>query len=155
MPLTNGLAPPLTSDEYQTTKQYGDWTGFMQAHALKPWDDDDIGEAHEIVKGLAQRGNGDDDEDPVSEVRRYEDEEVDAPDYIEDEGADEPGPGEIEGYEEDAAPIEVDNGGDDAGYYGGGVEEDYPEDYSYDQEYDDDGGDSYDQDYDDYYGDDY
>lgn len=48
------LAPPLTAAEYQIVKSYGDWTSFMQAYGLKPWDEDDIQEAHAIVQTMAR-----------------------------------------------------------------------------------------------------
>lgn len=47
-------APPLTAAEYQIVKSYGDWTCFMQAYGLKPWDEDDIQEAHAIVQTMAR-----------------------------------------------------------------------------------------------------
>ncbi|ODN89733.1 hypothetical protein L198_06427 [Cryptococcus wingfieldii CBS 7118] len=134
-------APSLTPDEYETVKQHGDWTGFMQSHELKPWDHDDIDEAHEIVKD-------DDDQDPVYEVRYDDGEEAEVgtfgQDYAEGDGGD-------DGYVPGDSGDFVD-GEDHDDYHDGGVVDDYPEDYDQGYDYgDDDGGDSFDQDYDEDY----
>ncbi|ODN73762.1 hypothetical protein L202_07295 [Cryptococcus amylolentus CBS 6039] len=148
MPATNGLAPSLTPDEYETVKQHGDWTGFIQSHELKPWDHDDINEAHEIVKGLGPMGIDYDDQDPVYEVRYDDEEEAEVgtlgQDYAEGDGGD-------DGYVPGDSGDYID-GDDHDDYYDGGVVDDYPEDYDQGYDYgDDDGGDSFDQDYDEDY----
>ncbi|KAI8593680.1 hypothetical protein BDZ88DRAFT_403379 [Geranomyces variabilis] len=52
MPATDGLQPPLTPAEREVVKSYGGWTNFMQAYGLKPWESDDIAEAHAIVQQM-------------------------------------------------------------------------------------------------------
>jgi len=53
MPITDGLAPPLTPAERAIIKSYGGWTNFMQSYGLKAHDQGDIGEAKRIVATMA------------------------------------------------------------------------------------------------------
>ena len=47
-------AEPALSDAERDVinDSYGSWTNFMQSFSLKPWDEEDIKEAHAILQSL-------------------------------------------------------------------------------------------------------
>ncbi|POY72559.1 hypothetical protein BMF94_4386 [Rhodotorula taiwanensis] len=54
MPSFNMLQPALTDKERKVLKEgWTDWTNFMESHGLKPYEDDDVKEAKQILEQIA------------------------------------------------------------------------------------------------------
>lgn len=52
--------PALTAAEKAIVdRSFGDWTNFMASYGLKPWDADDIDEAHAIIRAMANNAEAD------------------------------------------------------------------------------------------------
>ncbi|EPQ55087.1 hypothetical protein GLOTRDRAFT_42001 [Gloeophyllum trabeum ATCC 11539] len=47
---TKGKKEPVS--DYEFLKAWGGWHQFMLSYSLKPWDDDDVQEAKEIIRRL-------------------------------------------------------------------------------------------------------
>ncbi|ORY23615.1 hypothetical protein BCR39DRAFT_548938 [Naematelia encephala] len=55
MPITDGLAPPMTPAERQVVKSFGGWTAFLRTYGLKPEREEDKAEGKAIVEQMAKQ----------------------------------------------------------------------------------------------------